>query len=337
MSLRASYAGPSLGGPRGFEYYRPMSLLRLMILMLGFCWSAPGWAQSEHELVRRITVFPIKANKEVSAAADEAWWQVREVLTENQRFLVASRNLLVQRDVFQARQELKPADAVILGKLLDAQALVTTFLQDRTLSMRVYEGEYGRLLWSHDFNLHPSLPISDQLVGAARKLIYDFIASIPYQGFVVVDPLNQTAVYQHEGKSLIKVFMGTDSRIAVGDTVQIMRLYHDSIRPLFTPDSVAEIYAEAKVIKVENDTVVAEVTRVSKNSPINEFALVRVPSELKRLKEAYALSDQVKSRIGTEYYSPEITTSQQDVAERKPLVTALTFILNLATFLLIAF
>ncbi|MGE3385473.1 MAG: hypothetical protein AB7K41_01940 [Bdellovibrionales bacterium] len=317
--------------------YAQVMMGRSFLISLALAWTSLAEAQSEHELVRRVTVFPIKVSKELTSSADEAWWQIREILTENQRFLVASRNFLVQRDVYQPRSELKPADAVILGKLLDANALVSTFLSDRTLSMRVYEGEYGRLLWSHDFKLHPSLPISDQLVGAAKKLIYDFIASVPYQGFVMVDPLNQSALYSQGDKSLIKVYLGINSHIAIGDTLQIMRLYHDSVKPLFVPETVPEIYAEAKVISVEADSVVAELTRHAKSAPINEFSLVRVPSELKRLKEAYALNDQLKAQIGTEYYSPEITPVQQDIAERKPLATALTFILNLATFLLIAF
>jgi hypothetical protein len=300
-----------------------------------------GWplaeAQTEHALVRRISVFPMKVSKEFATTADEAWWQVREVLTENQRFLVASRNFLVQRDVFQPRQELKPVDAVILGKLLDANALVTMYLEDRTLSMRVYEGEYGRLLWSHDFKLHPSVPISDQLIGAAKKLIYDFIASVPYQGFVVIDPMNRAATYLDGRRQLIKIYLGGGVQVAVDDVAQIIRIDHDSVRPLFVPETIPEVYAEGKVVELQDDHVIVEVTRAAKSTPIQEFALVRLPSEFKRLNDIYRLRDPLKAPIGTEYYSPEVTPVQQEMAERKPLVTALTFILNLATFLLIAF
>ena len=311
-------------------------LILIGVVLFNFGFVREALAQSEHELVRRITVFPFKVNKELASVADEAWWQVREVLTENQRFLVASRNFLVQRDVFQPRKELKPADAVILGKLLDANAIVTTYLEDRILSMRVYEGEYGRLLWSHDFKLHPSLPISDQLATASKKLIYDFIASIPYQGFVVADPMGASS-YSDGGKTLVKIYLGANAQVAVGDTVQIIRIYHDSVRPLFVPETVPEIYAEAKIISLDQENVVAEITRAAKSTPVKEFALVRLPSELKRLRDAYALNDEVKAQIGTEYYSPEMSTAQQEIAERKPLATALAFILNIAVFLLIAF
>ena len=308
----------------------------LVILCSGFVTQTQ--AQSEHELVRRITVFPLKVSKDLATTADESWWQMREILTENQRFLVASKNFLVQRDVYQPRGELKPADAVILGKLLDANAIVTTFLDDRVLSMRVYEGEYGRLLWSHDFKLHPSLPISDQLANAAKKLIYDFIASIPYQGFVINDPMNNgSATYNEGGKTLLRINLGANTQAVPGDTVQVLRIYHDTVKPLFVPETVPEIYAEAKIVSLEKDYAIAEVTRAAKNMPIKEFALVRLPSELKRLREAYAINDQIKAQIGTEYYSPEMSAEKQALAEHKPLATAVAFILNLATFLLIAF
>ncbi len=308
----------------------------MLAIGLALTHAPPVQAQTEHSLVRRITVFPVKAPKEFSTVAEEAWWGVREALTENQRFLVASRNFLIQRDVFQSRAELKPADAVILGKLLDANSIVTVFLVDRTLSMRVYESEYGRLLWSQDFNLHPSLPVSEQLAPAAKKLIYDFIASIPYQGFVTLDPLKRTSLYNEGTRVLVKVNIGLNAKVESGDAVQFLRIYHDSVRPLFSPETSLEIFGEGQVISVDRETAVVEVLRISKSNPVNEFTLVRLPKELQRLKEAYAIAP-FKGTIGTEYLSPEITTVQQDVAERKPLVTALSFILNIATFLLLAF
>jgi hypothetical protein len=304
---------------------------------LGFLFGGFANADTEHALVRRVTVFPLKAPKDLAAPAEEAWWAVREALTENQRFLVASRNFLIQRDVFQPRSELKPADAVILGKLLDANALVTLFLDDRVLSMRVYESEYGRPLWSHDFRLHPSLPVSDQLVGAAKKLVYDFVASIPYQGFVVVDPLKRVPMYGDGGKVLAKIHVGDSSKITAGDPVQFVRLYHDTVKPLFTPETNLEVFGEGVVTMVDKESIVVEVLRITKSNPPKEFSLVRLPKELQRLKEMYALNQEFKGTVGTEYLSPEVTAVQQEVAERKPLVTALTFILNLATFLLLAF
>jgi len=298
---------------------------------------SPGLAQTQHQLVRRVTVFPIKAPKELSAAAEEAWWKVREVLTENKRFLVASKNFLIQKDVFQPRGELTPADAIILGRLLDANALVTTHLEERTLHMRVYEGEYGRLLWQHEVSLHPSLPLSEQIETAGKNLINDFISAIPYQGFVVVDSLKGQAVYSEEQKQYVRADIGAKAQVEVGDVVQFVRLYSDSLKPLFSPDAVVEVFAEGKVAKINRDFVTVELERIVKGGRIEQETLVRLPKEWQRLRDVFAINQELRPRINNEYFSPEISPVQESINETRPLVTSLTFILNIAAFLLLAF
>src|SRR3954468_6467929 len=130
----------------------------MKFLLLICLWPLASFAQTDHSLIRRLTVFPIKTSPEYQQAADETWWELRETLTRDKRFLVASKNFLMQKDVYQARSKLSPADAIILGKLLDANALITTHLDDRILTMRVYEGDYGRALWEQKIMLQPSLP-----------------------------------------------------------------------------------------------------------------------------------------------------------------------------------
>ena len=107
-------------------------------------------ARFEHERIHRMVVFPFKvesaeADHDLPKLAEDTWWKTREKLTESKRFLVASRNFMQAKDVFQPRGELKPADALILGRLLDANALVTVFLEQRTrLILRVYgNGEWS--------------------------------------------------------------------------------------------------------------------------------------------------------------------------------------------------
>src|SRR4051812_42407301 len=100
--------------------------MRILFCLLAFLiLPVSSWAEVRHTLLRRIAVFPI-ADANVSTG-EEAWWQMRELLTKDQRFFVASRRFMVNRGVFQPRKLLKPADAIILSKILDAQALVVTF------------------------------------------------------------------------------------------------------------------------------------------------------------------------------------------------------------------
>lgn len=306
---------------------------------LGILILAPGlaWAQTEHTLVRRVSVFPIKAGQELASAAEDAWWDLREALTRDKRFLVASKNFLMQKDVYQARSTLGPADAIILGKLLDANALVTTYLEDRVLKMQVYEGEYGRPLWEQQLMLQPSLPVAEQLKPAVVKLAQNFIASVPYHGFVVIDPLRGRPVYQEGRRLLIKAEIGAGSETDVGDSVQLVRIYSDHIKPLFTHGASVEVFAEGRIVEKSGETIVVELDRLNRANVIQEGTLIRVPKELKRLQQLYALQDSLKNKIDPEFFSPGMTTAKQEEAEKKPLVASLMFVANLAAFLLLAF
>jgi hypothetical protein len=70
---------------------------------------------------------------------------------------------------------------------------------------------------------------------------------------------------------------------------------------------------------------------------VEEGTMVRLPRELKRLQQFYALQDSLKTKIDPEFFSPGMTSAQQQEAEQKPLVSSLMFIANLAAFLLLAF
>lgn len=308
---------------------------RLAFLVLMICELA--WAQNEHTLIRRISVFPIKASAELQQVAEEAWWEIRETLTRDKRFLVASKNFLMQKDVFQARQVLSPADAIILGKILDANALVTTYLEDRTLHMRVYEGDYGRPLWENRIILQPSLPVAEQLQPAAIKLISDFIAQIPYHGFVVIDPLRGRPVYQEGRRLLIKAEVGLNAEVDVGDQVQLIKITSDHLKPLFTHGAAIEVFAEGRVVEHNRETIIVELDRLNRAAAIQEGTAVRLPRELKRLQQMFTIDDSLKSKIDPEFFSPGMTTAKQKVDETKPLVASLLFIANLAAFLLLAF
>jgi hypothetical protein len=311
--------------------------MRIFLLFLILWGGGSAFAQTNHTLIRRIAVFPIKSSPELTQVAEEAWWELREALTRDKRFLVASKNFLMQKDVFQARETLQPADAIILGKLLDANALVTTWIDDRVLNMRVYEGEYGRPLWEYQLMLQPSLPVAEQLQPAVVKLVNDFIASIPYHGFVVIDPLKGRPVYQEGRRLLVKAEVGTNAEVDVGDPVQLIRVYSDHLKPLFTHGASIEVFAEGRVVEQNRESLVIELDRVNRASAIEEGTMVRLPRELKRLQQYYSLQDPLKTKIDPEFFSPGMTSAKQKVEEQKPLLSSLIFVANLAAFLLLAF
>jgi hypothetical protein len=307
------------------------------VLVFLAMWGGCVWAQTDHTLIRRVTVFPIKTAPELQQVADDAWWELRETLTKDKRFLVASKNFLMQKDVYQSRSILSPADAIILGKLLDANALVTTYIDDRVVNMKVYEGEYGRPLWEHSFTLQPSLGVAEQLQPAVVKLAQDFIASIPYQGFVTIDPLKGRPMYQEGHRMLARAEIGMNAEVDIGDPVQLIRVYSDNLKPLFTNGAAIEVFAEGRIVEHDRGLITIEIDRLNHSAGIVEGTMVRLPRELKRLEQMYSIQDSLRSKIDPEFFSPGMTSQKQREDEVRPLVASLVFIGNLAAFLLLAF
>jgi len=306
----------------------------LFFLSLALIFPAISKADLEHSLFRRVVVFPI-GDANVSNN-EEAWWQMRELLTKDQKFFVASRRFMVNRGVFQPRKTLKPADAIILAKILDAQALVTIYLVDRTLNMRVYEGENGYLLWEGNAEFHPALPINDQLIRMSTQLMNAFVLSIPYQGFQIVDDIIGRAVYEENGKRFAQAFIGANSKIEVGDTAQWVEVRGNAGEAFFSSTTKVTVIAEGKVKEIKGERAIIEIEKLTDPSDLKENSLIRFPKELNRLKDLYSDNDKV-SNLAPEYLSSELKSSEEFSKDHNTTSTFLVWLSGLAGFLLLAF
>jgi hypothetical protein len=311
--------------------------LLFLIALLGFVSVNASAGSSDQQLIRRLVVFPFSLPQELSAAGDEAWWQSREEFAATRRFLVGSKQFLIKSDVFQPRKDLEPADAIILGKLLDAHALVTFQLIERRLMMTVYDGGNGSQIWRKGVTLHPSIPMADQLPQVAKKMVDDFVAAIPYQGFTIVDSLIGQPVYEEGDVKLAQIDLGQKTGAQAGDLVQWIRIEPTSPEPLFSGGSNTTVFAEGKIAKVEQGIAVVEIQRASSLSFLKEFSLARVPREADRLIKAYAIRENSRTTLTADLVAPEADPMQRISKERKPLATTLSIISSVAAFLLLAF
>jgi hypothetical protein len=312
-----------------------MPKLLIFPILLCLC-LLPAFAQAdvEHTLLRRVAVFPI-ADANLSNA-EEAWWQMRELLTKDQRFFVASRRFMINRGVFQARKTLKPADAIILSKILDAQGLVVTYLKDRTLNMRVYEGESGYLLWEGNAEFHPALPINDQLIRMSTQLINTFMLAIPYQGFQVSDEVIGKPVYEEDGKSFAQAYIGSNSKIEVGDSAQWVQVIGDVGQAFFSSSTKVTVIAEGKVKEVKGERIVIEIQKMVDPSLLRENSLIRFPKEVERLQEMYTGTEK-DSNLAPEYLSSELKNSVEFSKDHKTTSSFMMWVASLAGFILLAF
>jgi hypothetical protein len=185
--------------------------------------------------------------------------------------------------------------------------------------------------------LQPSLPVAQQLKPAAVKLVQDFVSSIPYHGYVIIDPLKNRPVYQEGHRLLVKAEIGLNAEVDLGDSVQLVRVFSENMKPLFTNGASIEGFAEGRVVEKNRSVILIELDRLNRAASIQDGTLVRLPREMKRLEQQLAARDSLTSRIDPAFFSPGMTAAKQEVKEKRPLVTALAFVLNVAGFLLIAF
>jgi hypothetical protein len=316
-----------------------MAFLPLMVLItLGPSpASAANESLYENQLVRRVVIFPMKVEKGFETLAEDAWWQAREELTKTRRFLVASRQFLVKNDALQARGELEPADALILGKLLDAHALITLQLNDRKLSMQVYDTVSGFVLYQKQVNLQSSQTIADQLSSFVRRLVADFLAVIPYEGYTMVDSFVGRAVFKENDANLAYVDFGAGSGIQVGDVVQWIKIKSTSFSPVFQGGAQQTVIADGKVVRIEDGLAVTEILRANNLKDIREYSLVRVPRIAEKLLAENTIKETQKTTLTPELIAPEANPELRAAKERRPLLTTLGFIGSIAGYLLLAF
>lgn len=259
-------------------------MLRILVLII--LTSQVAFAADTLPLLRRWVVFPFDSESTLKGAADTAWLKSREKLTEKKRFLIASRQFLIQKEVYQPRKLLTPEDSRILAERLEADVLVTGFNEARKFTLNVYLPS-GRLIWTKTYSFHPSLKATDQLELASDKLTGELIAAIPYQGFTLVDPLIGKPVYEEGEKNFAVVDLGKADDIAPGSYLQWLEVFlpeTESKTSQFSDSKVA-IVGEGKVASIKNGVAVTEVLRARSLDSIKERTLVRIPSEAQRLNQ----------------------------------------------------
>lgn len=307
------------------------SQILFFLICFGFGFSANS--ALKHELFTKIAVFPIAdANYQNS---EEAWWQMRESLTRGQRYLVASRRFMINRGVFQPRKNLKPADIVILGKILDAEALVTTQLLDRKLKLNVLSGLDGTTLWESSVELHPAIPINEQLIKAAQKLMTDFLSAIPYQGYQVIDEGIGASVFEVDDHLHAFVARGGAVNLEINDQVEWVNISGDSSLPFFNQSLRVETIAEGQIVGFKDNLAEVRIKKMRSPDDLQNRVLVRFPREALKLQTQN--QSETNSTLLPEYLTSEMKDPEQFNRGHNSTSTALAFFGNLALLILVAF
>ena len=286
--------------------------------------------------IRRITVFPLKGIS--GSIAESVWWKVRERMAEDRRFLIATRNFMNQKNVFQSRGELSPADVILLSKLLGSHALVTAELLDfriKTVTVRAYDGVDGLPLWNVVSQLDPSKSVESQIEGILLKLVDQLLKDFRFDGSTILDPIVGTPIYQEGDVHLAKVDMSEKLTPKVGQKIQWIHFERKTVEPLFQGGGTESILAEGEVYDVNREIVTVRILRKKSSSILKEKTLVRMVREN---ESSFSLDDQSKSiTIEPGWISGTQGDPQAPEPESKPLVTALSILTGVVAFLLLAF
>ena len=302
------------------------------------------------QAIEKIAVFPVlykgergeKMDEATRKSLDETWWQVRDELTQTGRFVVASRAFLQKADAFQPRGALSVGDAVILGRYVEADALMTILLKDRSLTISIYGAVDGMRSWVQTVELHPSVLIREQVGKISRALVREFIASLPYQAVTVQDALAKQAVYSENGKRFVRIKVAS-SKVVVGDAVEWIDVSRATLEPLFQGGAKTIVQAEGNVSEIGEGFAVCELTRVVDVHAVRAGALVNLPAEQQRLAIAAKSKDSATSAAIVSLLAqnasiePEAKQAERKNDESGPFATTLSILGSLALILLLAF
>lgn len=305
-----------------------LASISIVLLYCGSLWSVEFKVSS----LKRVVVFPAQGVDD--SLVDELWWQVRSLLAQDLRFTVATRRLMINRQVLVPRGELKTADAVLLGRILEAEALISMYIKDAKAWVKVYRSEDGLLVWQGDLAFNPALSVKDQALGIFSKLIKNFMNEVPYLGYQVNNPLSGELMDFNETHALVYIQSGR-TELETGQRIQWGELVVSQL-PLFLSQRKLQVLVEGEVIHpLKNNIYQVQV-------PLQQASLLKAGMMLFDVSQLSVGSEKVQAdlAIKTQYSSEYLVENMQPekkIIQQAKIPTYLGFIFNLLAIVLIAF
>jgi hypothetical protein len=283
------------------------------------------------ESLRKAVVFPAKGVDD--SLLDELWWQTRELLASDGRFDVATRRLMINRQVLSPRGSLKPADSVILGRILDSDILVTQSLANKKVTLAVFRCVDGAALWQEEVLLDSSQRESDQILPIFKGLIENFLKKVPYVGYQTLSPQSQ-ALYEPEGhQGFVFVEIPVGQKKTLGDKVYWVKVTYSG-QPLLQSQLSYEILNFGDIVALESPKILK--VKLQKNFDPQRMTLGSlVYGDFKENLSVETFESRL-STMGAEFLLSEVKT-QKKVNEQSGVATFLGSVLGFSLLLLLAF
>ncbi len=290
-----------------------------------------AWA---HEPIHRIALMPLEAPSGFKAAADESWWSVRQQLTATGRFLVATKRVMLTKDVFVPKFQLRATDAIALSQALNADAIATGAVQDQHVVLSLYGRERGSLLWKKEAAFSSAEPRAGQVEGLFRQLTDQLLLEIPYQGHLT----NRRA--EVKGLSpgqMLHFTLGTGAHYSEGDEVILGDMVEVSPQPLFMGGGQIQPVAFGEIVSWNPPIAEVRVVTLVQGKKLIGPPLVAVPSGMERLKAELGVSDEMKVPLSSDLSNAAQKQRQEEKEETHRLLAVLSWVGSLVAMLVLAF
>lgn len=299
----------------------------VFVLMVALAETA--WSEYLLTSLKRTVVFPAQGLDE--NLVDDTWWQIREQLAADTRLTIASRRLMINRQVLSPRAELKPSDSVILGRILEADALIVTFIRDNSAHFIAYRAEDGITLYKDKIDLNPSTPVAEQALMAFQTLTGRYLRSIPYSGYQVPSPTTGNIIENYGADRVAYVELG---KFSANVDEKVVWTRASNIRsPILQGDLKYQVIATGVVQQVLRGNV----AQIKLDARSNEAVLLN--NSLVYLSDRQEVGGDLafeprQSDLGVEFLLSDIQKPKQIQSQSKE-ATFLGFVFNAALLLLI--
>ncbi|MAF92993.1 MAG: hypothetical protein VX583_04605 [Bdellovibrionota bacterium] len=170
-----------------------MKIVIFSILLLGYTHLLKADQIQWLSVPNKLAVFPVLAEGLEPGLKANVWWEFRKTITEDGRFLVASKQFLQMKDTYQARSNLSVKESIFLGEHLQADILISLSLEEKFLVLRSYSAEDGYSLIELREKYLNNLPKEKQLIGLANKLAKNWLKKLIFHG--IGSPSTEAGLY----------------------------------------------------------------------------------------------------------------------------------------------
>jgi hypothetical protein len=263
---------------------------------------------------RRIAVFPVASEELNEKLKSGLWWSFREHISSNLQFVVASKQFLEAKEVYQERSEISTADVILLSKHLEADVLMTLSYSDRSLKLRTYNAADGLPLKHFSEKLQSNYSAEKQINNIAAKLFDKWVASLPYQAVITEKSANE-----------IKVNLGKLQEPSLLQEAQIIQIKRKNLGEL-NENYYSQELRKLSFISLDKNIATYKLLPAETALARKESQLVRIPELEKSLRKNHLGSS---SSLDTEQLLPELRASGKKEEENQGISTKVFALINL--------